>query len=154
MASHTHATRQPVPQDEVTRTFGSNAGASAGVSLDGEIGSDHDPSGPAIFSTKPDPNLRRCMWLMVPLVALSGTAAVLGLFMHMGGTAHPDSHHRDATGAIIPKPTPAAGAAEGNVGVVTAPTPMLTITPSPSPSVTATTGATVTPSPSTSAIVL
>lgn len=36
MASHTRASRQALPMDETTRTFG-DAGASAAVSLDGFV---------------------------------------------------------------------------------------------------------------------
>ncbi len=91
MAQYSTADRQPleVVVDETARTF-PDGGNSAAVALDGEIGADLEGNGSS-FSTKPDPRLRRALWIIVPLMVLTGVAAVVGLIMHATGTSHPGS---------------------------------------------------------------
>ena len=97
MAQGTTMERQPleVVVDETARTF-PDSGNSAAVPLDGEIGADLDGNGSS-FSAKPDPRLRRALWIIVPMVVFTGVAAIIGLIMHATGTSHPGSR-------IVPHP--------------------------------------------------
>lgn len=127
------ATEQPlevvVDVDETARIFPD--GNNAGVSLDGEISADLDSNGSS-FSTKPDPRLRRALFIMVPVVIFTGIAAVIGLIMHATGTAHPGSRIRPGTNSTT-SATTATNPPSPVSPVIRAPRPLIAPVPQTAP---------------------
>lgn len=81
------------------------------------------------FSNKPDPRLRKCLWVLVPCVALTGLCAFAGLLLHWGGDAHP--------GARVRPPHPLSGG--GLLPIIPANHPNSTVLDTPALNTTANT---------------